>query len=178
MPGRPLDPTAVKLYRQLVDDRLRESSCPGCGTPLSGAAIAFEDSGSTLEDYPLGDTAQAHLLAATVRLGVTCASCGAEAVLGATPGAWQRPAQVLEAPALPWAREAVAIYHQGIRERLQGASCGCCGGSLREGQVLRTVGGTTLDDYALSDEGLARLLSATQHLWVSCPTCGKASEIG
>jgi endogenous inhibitor of DNA gyrase (YacG/DUF329 family) len=177
MTGRPLDPTAARLYRQLVEERLRESACPRCTGSLTGSVITSEDSSSNLEDYPLSDAAQARVLAATVRLVVACAGCGAEVDLDAAPHTRPAAAEPEEPPPLPWAPEAIALYRRGIRERLREATCGGCGAALHAAEVERTVGGTTLDDYALSDEGLARLLAATQHLWVSCPTCGQASEL-
>ena len=171
----PPDGSALDLYRRLVRERLAHVSCPGCGGELQDAHIVRAGGGAALEGY-LSDQGQARLLAATEHWVVHCRRCFLEAEVGELARPFPAPRTELIPPPMPWPVAAVEIYRGGIQERLANATCEGCGGSVANADVLEVSGGTTLDDYDLSDESVARLLAATQHLWVRCPRCMKASE--
>jgi hypothetical protein len=171
-----LDRLALDLYRSIVGERLRAASCGGCGGSLVNAAVERAEGAVALDEYQLSAPGQARLLAETVHLVLRCPGCGSEAHVGAPPRPWPPPVPQPPSPA-PWPAAALEVYRVGIAERLSAACCGGCGAALADSELMAAVGGTSLDDYPLSDESLARLLAATQHLSVRCRDCHEVSEV-
>ena len=77
----------------------------------------------------------------------------------------------------PWDPHAVELYRTLVRTRLGEHACRACGGSLEAASLSGVDGGTTLDEYRLSDAAAARLLALTQRLSVTCEQCGARAEI-
>ena len=73
---------------------------------------------------------------------------------------------------------ATALYRSLIRARMKEHACAGCGESLESASVLWTEDGASFDDYGLSDESVAQVLAATEHLSVRCAGCGTIGDIG
>lgn len=176
MAGSRLDDAAVDLYRSLLRDRLASSSCSRCGHSLAGAAIEAVEGSAPLGEHQLSDRGLAQLHAATDYLQVHCPGCHSLVDLG-IPSRPVAPAQVPPALEPPLSDAARAIYASDIRGRLLAARCGSCLQGLGDATLLSTSGGTSLDEYGLTDESIAHALAATQHLNVRCGRCGHQSVV-
>jgi hypothetical protein len=166
----PPSKTPVGLYRDLIRERVEAESCHACGRALDVADLAPTADGAAFEEYGLSPRGTARALAATEQLTVHCGQCGAVNHLGTSRTYPAAPPRVPEPP-LPWPPSAIAAYRTALRERLAEQPCGRCGFPLASADVLSASGGSAGDDLDLSDEGMARMLAATQSLKVSCRRC-------
>lgn len=80
-PEAPWEQAAVGLYQSLIQARLADQRCSGCGQPLAAGSIVAVWGGTALDDFGLSDSSAAEALAATQAILLKCEGCGVEAKL-------------------------------------------------------------------------------------------------
>lgn len=72
----------------------------------------------------------------------------------------------------------MAVYKAALLSRIRGTACPGCGAALSLGAVDLAEDGTSLDEYRLTDDSVARVFAATQHLGLRCGRCGARLALG
>jgi len=70
------------------------------------------------------------------------------------------------------------FYRLLVEERLKDRACRACGHSLEHAALRSRNGGTTLDEFDLSEGSMVQLLAATELLTVVCVQCGASNAVG
>jgi hypothetical protein len=78
----------------------------------------------------------------------------------------------------PLSADVVAVYKAALLSRIRGFACPSCGTAFNLGSVKLAQDGTSLDEYRLTDESVARVFAATQHFELACGRCGTHVAVG